>query len=557
MEPQSNSRNLILFMVLAMAVLLGWNYFFPPPQVSPQEITRTTPAAQTAAVESTLQKSRPLRVKTDVFNIVIDEDSGDIRGLSMPYYNAASDAEQAFVLFQNTAKDTYVAQSPILDNQSGQYLPAVFQAAADRYTLSGDTLEVRLRAEGEGFRADKIYTFRKGSYLIGLKHEITNTGSAPLDISAVYRLLRDNHDPEGENRFAYTYTGPVLYTPQDKFQKIDFSEIDKNRKDYPQTTQSGWLGMIQHYFAATWILQPKDGESVCRETQPCLPDFSKRSDGLYQAGVRVPVQPIAAGATAVTDMQLYAGPQIYSALVGAADHLQLVKDYGRVHIFAAPLFWLLNKLHDWVGNWGWAIVLLVIIVKALLFPLTAASFRSMAKMRAVAPRLQALKEQYGDDRMKMQQEMMEMYKKEKINPLGGCLPMLIQIPVFIGLYWALLSSVELRQAPWGWITDLARTDPYFILPLVMAGTMYLQTLLNPPPPDPMQAKMMKIMPIMFSILFFFFPAGLVLYYVVNNILSMAQQWYINRQIENNAKLHRPLDAKNSKAKKDTAKKSGK
>ena len=279
-------------------------------------------------------------------------------------------------------------------------------------------------------------------------------------------------------------------------------------------------------------MQPKNQASVCG-AKPCSPDFVKRSkDGLYSAGVLVPLPDLPAQGVMNIPMKLYVGPQEYAAITQVADNFQLVKDYGKVHLFASPLFWLLQKLHSFVGNWGWAIVLLVILVKIVLYPLNAASYKSMAKMRAVAPKLQELKVLYVDDKMKQQQEMMALYKREKINPLGGCLPILIQIPVFLGLYWALLSSVELRQAPWiGWITDLARTDPYFILPIIMAGTMFLQTYLSPPPTDPMQAKMMKIMPIVFSVMFFFFPAGLVLYWVVNNILSIAQQWWINRQIE--------------------------
>ena len=266
---------------------------------------------------------------------------------------------------------------------------------------------------------------------------------------------------------------------------------------------------------------------------------SPRLSGLLLASaLAAGVPAIAADAQLSFPVALYAGPQEYATITQVADNLQLIKDYGKVHLFAAPLFWLLNKLHEFVGNWGWAIILLTIIVKAVFYPLTAASYRSMAKMRAVAPRLQQLKEQYGDDRMKMQQEMMAMYKKEKINPLGGCLPMLIQIPVFIGLYWALFSSVELRQAPWiGWITDLGRKDPYYILPILMAITMFIQTHLNPPPTDPMQAKMMKIMPVVFSVMFFFFPAGLVLYWLSNNILTIAQQWYVNKTIEKQQKLH--------------------
>ncbi|HRL02843.1 MAG TPA: membrane protein insertase YidC, partial [Vitreoscilla sp.] len=327
-----------------------------------------------------------------------------------------------------------------------------------------------------------------------------------------------------------------------KYQKVDFKSLDedfqngKDTADYQRKTESGWVGMIQHYFVTSWILNKKDAASVCGKAENCTMDVKKRSDGLYSAGVRVTLPDLATGQTTAVPMTLFAGPAEYNRIMPLADNLELSKDFGKLHIFASPLFKLLNWIHGYVGNWGWAIILLTIIVKAVLFPLTNASYKSMAKMRAVAPRLNALKAEYGDDRMKMQQEMMALYKKEKINPLGGCLPMLLQIPVFLGLYWALFNSVELRQAPWmGWIQDLARPDPWFILPVLMAATMWLQTHLNPPPADPMQAKMMKIMPLMFSVMFFFFPAGLVLYYVVNNVLSIAQQWFINKKIEKSMK----------------------
>ncbi|MDO5686394.1 MAG: membrane protein insertase YidC [Neisseria sp.] len=543
MEPKSNNSNLILFMVIAMLILLGWNYLFPPPKIEPQPTAATqnsgvTGTAAASAPEKTLQAGQLITVKTDVFDAKIDTVSGDVRELILSRYNAAGDAEKPFVLFENSDKNTYVAQSGLL-NADSQYLAPSFQAAQSSYEMTGDTLDVRLNAAADGVEVSKIYSFRKGDYAIGVNYEIHNTSDKPLQLSAMYRLLRDDQKPEGESRFTYTYTGPVLYTPQGKFEKISFGDLDDRSAEYVKNTQTGWLGMIQHYFMATWILQPKDGASICGEGENCRLDFSRRDkDKLYSAGVIAPIPTIAPGQTVTVPMTLYAGPQEYAGITKVADELQLVKDYGKVHLFAAPLFWLLQKLHGFVGNWGWAIILLVIIVKAVLYPLTAASYRSMAKMRTVAPKLKALKDEFGDDRMKMQQEMMALYKKEKINPLGGCLPMLIQIPVFLGLYWALLSSVELRQAPWiGWITDLARQDPYYVLPLVMAATMFLQTHLNPPPADPMQAKMMKIMPVVFSVMFFFFPAGLVLYWVVNNILSIAQQWYINKTVEDQAKHH--------------------
>ena len=540
-------KRLMVFFSLALLILLGWEQMFPSPkptaaQQAAQSQQQTAPANNTAQ-EATLSPITPITVTTDTVKAVIDEKSGDLRALYLLKYNASSDEGKDFVLFDDSKAYTYVAQSDLL-NANGQLLlkDVPFQAPQKQYTLSGDQVEVRLSApETNGLKIDKVYTFNKGSYLINIRFDITNQSGQPVKLDAAYRMLRDSSKPDGEGYFNHTYTGPVLYTPSGKFEKVTFSDLDddfksgRDQAEYVRRTDSGWVGMIQHYFMSTWILQPKDGTSVCTNGA-CQIDISRRSDNLYSAGARVPLPEIAAGATLDFPIELYAGPQTTSVISQVADNLQLAKDYGKVHIFASPLFWLLNKLHDYVSNWGWAIVLLTIIVKAVLYPLTNASYRSMAKMRAVAPRLQSLKEKYGDDRMALQQAMMKMYKDEKINPLGGCLPMLLQIPVFIVLYWAIFTSVELRQAPWiGWITDLSRPDPWFILPIIMAITMFIQTSLNPPPTDPLQAKMMKLMPVIFSVMFFFFPAGLVLYWVVNNILTIAQQWYINKTIEKQRK----------------------
>ena len=540
-------KRLMVFFSLALLILLGWEQMFPSPkptaaQQAAQSQQQTAPANNTVQ-EATLSPITPITVTTDTVKAVIDEKSGDLRALYLLKYNASSDEGKDFVLFDDSKAYTYVAQSDLL-NANGQLLlkDVPFQAPQKQYTLSGDQVEVRLSApETNGLKIDKVYTFNKGSYLINIRFDITNQSGQPVKLDAAYRMLRDSSKPDGEGYFNQTYTGPVLYTPNGKFEKVTFSDLDddfksgRDQAEYVRRTDSGWVGMIQHYFMSTWILQPKDGTSVCTNGA-CQIDISRRSDNLYSAGARVPLPEIAAGATLDFPIELYAGPQTTSVISQVADNLQLAKDYGKVHIFASPLFWLLNKLHDYVSNWGWAIVLLTIIVKAVLYPLTNASYRSMAKMRAVAPRLQSLKEKYGDDRMALQQAMMKMYKDEKINPLGGCLPMLLQIPVFIGLYWAIFTSVELRQAPWiGWITDLSRPDPWFILPIIMAITMFIQTSLNPPPTDPLQAKMMKLMPVIFSVMFFFFPAGLVLYWVVNNILTIAQQWYINKTIEKQRK----------------------
>ncbi len=335
------------------------------------------------------------------------------------------------------------------------------------------------------------------------------------------QLVRDGNDPSTGTHFYHTFTGPTVYDSKDKFQKFEFKDISDQVKTIK--SEDGWLAMVQHYFVTAWLPQPDKGarEFYLRKLDP----------NLYAVGVMLPLPTIAPGAQTVQSDTLYVGPEIESQLAGLAPGFELVKDYGWVTIIAKPLFWVLEQVHKVLGNWGWSIIGLTILLKLLFFPLTAASYKSMARMKAVAPRLTALRERHKDDPAAMNAAMVEMYRKEKINPLGGCLPIVIQIPVFIALYWVLLSSVELRGAPWIlWIHDLSAKDPFYILPVIMTGTSFLQVMLNPKPPDPMQARLMMIMPLAFSVMFFFFPAGLVLYWLTNNIFSIAQQWFINKKM---------------------------
>ncbi|HQT27081.1 MAG TPA: membrane protein insertase YidC, partial [Burkholderiales bacterium] len=336
------------------------------------------------------------------------------------------------------------------------------------------------------------------------------------------QLLRDGEAPVGDTRFAKTYTGVGVYTEKSKFVKENFHDIGKGKTDYPKNDDNGWIAMIQHYFVSAWLPE----EHVKRE-------YYTRQIGsdLYSAGVVMPVGSIQSGKEGRISVPLYVGPQEQNMLAKLSPGLDLVVDYGWLTVIAKPLFWVLSMFYKWVQNWGVAIIMLTVCIKLIFFPLSAASYKSMAKMRALNPKLQMLKEQYGEDKQRMNQAMMELYKTEKVNPLGGCLPIVVQIPVFIALYTVLLTTVELRNAPFMlWIKDLSIPDPYYVLPLVMGVTMLLQTRLNPAPPDPIQAKVMQIMPIAMSIFFFFFPAGLVLYWLVNNILSISQQWYITRMI---------------------------
>ena len=543
-----DAKRLFIATALSMLILWGYGQMYP----SPQPNTAATATAQQAQVQaaSPLGATSPITVNTDTVQAVIDEKTGDLRGMTLNQYNAAADEQQKFVLLADCKPLTYIAQSELVDANGKNLLEGLtFSSAQKNYTLSGDALEVKLSAQAaNGVNIDKVYTFRKNSYLVDVRFDVKNTGSAPIQVGTNYQVVRDNSKPEGEGWFMSSYNGPVVYTPDsDEFQKVKYSDLDddfqtgKDTAEYQRKATGGYVGMIQHYFVSAWIMQPQEGSNIC-EKAACTVNMKKRSDNLYSSGVNVAPVQVGAGGSQSFGAQLYAGPQITSILKTVSPKFELTKDYGRVHIFAAPLFALLNWLHSLIHNWGWAIIVLTIIVKAILYPLNNKAYRSMAKMRTVAPKMEALKKQYGDDKMGLQQAMMKLYRDEKINPLGGCLPMLVQMPIFIGLYWMIFLSVELRQAPWlGWITDLSRPDPFFILPILMAATMWFQTTLNPPPSDPTQARMMKIMPLMFSVMFFFFPAGLVLYYVVNNLLTIAQQWHINRQSEKLATEPQVLD----------------
>jgi YidC/Oxa1 family membrane protein insertase len=494
----------------------------PPP---PSEKLVPPPAAAPQASQAPAASGTVVKVETDVFHVEIGTTGGDLRRLELKEHRAVEDKKKNFVLFQQRPDHTYVAQSGLL----GGSLPThhtQYTATATAYTLAPgtDALEVRLTAPAvDGVTVTKVYRFRRGSYLIDVSFQIENKGAAPLQPYAYYQFLRDGKPPAGDSAMLPTFTGVGVYSEAEKFQKVSFSDIEKNKAAHVKTSNDGWIAMLQHYFLGAWL--PKNGTP--REF------YTRRVDNdLYTAGVVVPAPAIQPGAAATISVPLYAGPEDQDKLAALAPGLDLAVDYGWLTVLAVPLFWLLGWLHQWVGNWGVAIILLTVIIKLIFYPLSEASYRSMAKMRVMAPKLQRLKEQYGDDRQRMQQAMMELYKTQGVNPLGGCLPIIVQIPVFIALYWVLLASIELRHAPFMlWIQDLSVPDPWFVLPVLMGATMIIQTRLNPEPPDPVQAKVMKIMPIAFSVFFFFFPAGLVLYWLVNNILSIAQQQHINRKLE--------------------------
>jgi len=487
------------------------------------------PAAPPAAASGALQKGETVRVETDVFIADIDTAGGDLRFLELLTHRDTLDHKKNFVLLQQQGEHTYVAQSGLIGNDLPNHRTRYTSGEREvRLAAGADRVSVRLSApQAGGVKVTKIYTFHRGSYAIDVGYEIENTSAAAIQPDAYFQIVRDSTPPAGDSAMLPTYTGIAVYTDKEKFQKVDFADIAKGKISYPKKSDDGWIALLQHYFLSAWL----PANNTPREF------YTRRLDnGLNAAGVIVPVGTIAPGARSSLTVPLYAGPQEQDKLSQLAPGLELTIDYGWLTVIAKPLFWFLQWLHQWVGNWGVAIIVLTVIIKALFYPLSAASYRSMARMSILAPRMQKLKEQYGDDRQRMNQAMMEMYKTEKINPLGGCLPIVVQIPVFIALYWVLLASVELRHAPFiWWINDLSAADPYFVLPLLMGATMIFQTYLNPVPPDPVQAKVMKIMPVAFSIFFFFFPAGLVLYWLINNILSIAQQWYIKRAMEH-AKL---------------------
>jgi YidC/Oxa1 family membrane protein insertase len=379
-------------------------------------------------------------------------------------------------------------------------------------------------SEKGGVRLEKTYFLSDGSYVVEVEHRVTQIGAqGAANLLVLYSELVRDGTAVSDSEFYSTFTGPALYTDKEKFTKIDFSDIEKNKVTMPRQIpagEPGWIAMVQHYFASAWLPSDKTVRDVY---------VGKVEQNLYRIGLQTPLAPLAAGASHIEKTRLFIGPQEETLLEKIAPGFDLIKDYGYLTVIAKPIFWLLEQIHSYVANWGWAIVILTLLIKLLFFPLSAASYKSMARMKEVQPRLMTLREQLKGDPQKLNRAMMDLYKQEKINPLGGCLPVVVQIPVFIALYWVLLSSVEMRNAPWIlWINDLSVPDPYYILPVIMAVSMYVQVKLNPTPPDPLQAKIMMWMPIVFSVMFFFFPAGLVLYWVVNNILSIAQQWQINQ-----------------------------
>jgi YidC/Oxa1 family membrane protein insertase len=510
-------------------------------------VAGTVPAGTTAAAPAEIYQ-----ITTDVLKLSISSLGGTIeRAELLQHASDVKDGKSHMVLFENTPGRSYVAETGLV-GLAGQASPPYHKTPM---TLTGEQtlkegqneLVVRLEsAEQGGLKYAKTYTFKRGAYDLDVKHEAINVSSNPLSAQVYMQLSRSGLVLPSNSLLSMfaggpaAFSGAAAYTAEKKYQKIDFPDIDKNKVDLQPSSSAGFVAMVQHYFTSAWLL----ADGVQREL------YTQKVDQSYVVGMRTPMTVVAPGATVVTNTQLYVGPENEKTLEQLSTGLERVKDYGMFYVIAKPLYWVMDKLHNGLtlgsinipglGNWGWTIIALVVLIKASLYWLNAKAYRSMAQMKAVTPKITEMRERLKDKPQEMQMQMMKIYKDEKVNPMGGCLPMLVQIPVFLALYNVLSSSVEFRGAPWiGWITDLSVPDPLYILPFVMACTTVLQTALNPAPPDPMQAKMMWLMPLMFSVMFFFFPSGLVVYWITNNILSIAQQWMINKRMGVPVKINLP------------------
>ncbi|MDD2809500.1 membrane protein insertase YidC [Rhodoferax sp.] len=565
-------RRTILWVIFGFSLVMLWDqwqvYNGRKPTFFPSAVQRTASAPQPTGAASTpdgvpkainnaatgagiasvtgqkaLQNNAPavaherVVVHTDVFKLTFDTEGGSLVQVELLKHADMADKARPFVLLDDSKDRVYLAQTGLIPAAGGSALPthkSVMTLMPGERTLAegSQTLELRFEsADVGGVKLVKTYTLTRGSYAVAVKHEVINLGATAVSPQLYLQLVRDGNKPVGESSFYSTFTGPAIYTEAKKYQKVEFADIEKGKVDIEKTATNGYVAMVQHYFASAWLL----ADGMQRDL------FMRKVDtNLYSVGMIAPLESIAPGARKTVEAKLFAGPQEEKLLESLTPGLELVKDYGWLTILAKPLYWLLDTLHSLISNWGWSIVALVLLLKVAFYWLNAKAYASMAKMKAVNPRIMEMRERLKDNPQQMQQEMMRIYREEKVNPMGGCFPIMIQIPVFIALYWVLLASVEMRNTPWiGWIQDLSSPDPWYILPVVMALTTLLQTSLNPAPPDPMQAKMMWFMPLAFSVMFFFFPAGLVLYWITNNILSIAQQWVINVRMGVPPKFHLP------------------
>ena len=543
-----DTQRLILLVIFSFSLLMLWEAWEkekrPKPSPAPPAAQQGVPTpAKPAPAEAKPSVAIPgaeaptkgelVRVGTDLIVAEIDTLGGTLKRVELLRHKDSKDLSKNLVLLG--PEHQYEAQSGLAGEGGPNHRTLWRVHPGERALAAGrDEVELRLSASGkDGVEVHKSYTFKRNSYVIDVALEVRNPAAAPLPAYAYFQLTHDGKPETNTNTVAETFgaqsfIGFAVYTDEHKFEKVYPSDLDKGKAEHVKQASNGWLAFVQHYFVSAWLAPQGLPRDYLTE---------RRQDGTYAARAMVPLS-VAPGASSTVKVPLYVGPQEQRRLQAAAPGLDLVVDYGWLAIIAWPLFWLLEKFHALSGNWGVAIILLTVLIKIVFFPLSAASYKSMAKMKLITPRLTKIREMYAHDRQKMNQAMMELYKTEKINPLGGCFPILVQIPVFIALYWVLLAAIELRHAPFMlWITDLSALDPYYVLPILMAATMVLQTRMNPVPPDPVQARVMQIMPFVFSIFFFFFPAGLVLYWLVNNILSIAQQWQIQRMFDRDKPAH--------------------
>lgn len=555
----SDFKRTLMWVIFAVSIFMLWDNwqvyngkqsFFAEPEAVQQAQTANASIPDSnvgsgadAVAKGMIQANKPIEVSSDLLKLNIDEqgavvtraellrerqeaDWTDVGLVGMILGKTAPELKN-IVLFDVTPKHVYVAQSGLIGGNFPNHKSTFKYVGSEKSKRMDKDLGREVNVTEAVFESTqgnvtvrKSYELIDGHYGMKVRHTVTNNGDTTITPSIYYQLTRDGGKPEGESSFYYTYTGPAIYTDEQKFQKVAFDDIG-DRPEHQVKANNGWIAMIQHYFLSAWVEPNTDREYYT----------TKLTNDLYAVGSIHKMPAVEAKKSASTEATLYVGPQNQQRLAHIAEGLDLVVDYGWLTFLAKPIYTVLNFLHGLVGNWGWAIVLLTVLVKAILYPISAAGYKSMARMKEVTPRMKALQEQYGNDKQRYQQALMELYKKEKINPVGGCLPIALQIPVFLALYWVLLASVELRGSEWMlWVTDLAMPDPWFILPAVMMGTMFLQIKLNPTPTDPMQQKMMVIMPLVFGVMFFFFASGLVLYWLTNNVLSILQQWYVNKQI---------------------------
>ncbi len=497
------------------------------PVAGAQAVPGTAVPAAAAASAPAVPRER-IVVTTDVFKLTLDSEGGSLLQTEFLQHVDMADKKRNFVLLDDSKDRVYMAQTGLIGGAAGGSMPThktMMTLVPGERQLKDGSKELVLRFESPelgGVKLVKTYTLTRGAYAVKVKHEVLNVGTVPVSPQLYLQLVRDGNKPSGESAFYSTFTGPAVYTEAKKYQKVEFSDIEKGKVEIEKSATNGYVAMVQHYFASAWLLP----DGVQREL------FMRKVDNnLYSVGMIAALGSLEPGASKALDANFFAGPQEEKVLEALTPGLELVKDYGWLTILAKPLYWLLDRLQGFINNWGWSIMALVLLLKIAFYWLNAKAYASMAKMKAVNPKVMEMRERLKDKPQQMQQEMMRIYREEKVNPMGGCFPIMVQIPVFIALYWVLLSSVEMRNAPWVmWIHDLSSPDPYYILPLVMTLTTVLQTALNPAPPDPMQAKLMWFMPLAFSVMFFFFPSGLVLYWITNNILSIAQQWIINTRM---------------------------